>query len=300
MTERDLKKTLIGLSTLLPVALGSYILYKGKTRKVNRESLRGQVVVITGASTGIGKSYAIAFAKEGAKIVLAARSIDKIEQLAKELGVLYHVDAIAIQTDVSIEEEARRLIDKSIEHFGHIDILINNAGIASYSYFQDSNLNDHKKMMDVNYWGTVYCTHAAIPSMIKRNKGRIVNISSVLGKRAMPIMAGYSATKYAMQGFSDSLRVELKKYNIGITVICPTTTRTEIVNNALEKDNIKFGSNIGMSADRVAKETINAILDNKREHILGIGENIGLIINNSFPSLVDTVLTMAPKFMIKD
>lgn len=294
MNKNNKLKNIAYLSTL---GFGAYKLFKVATRKAKRENLKNQVIVITGASSGIGKSYAYAFAELGANIVLAARSKDKIEQLAKEIEEKYQVKTLAIQTDVSVEEQAKNLIDITLEHFDNIDILINNAGVAGYNYIHESKVQDMKKIMDINYWGMVYCTYSVLPSMIRRRKGRIVNISSVVGKRAMPIMGAYSASKFAMEGFSESLRVEVKKFGIGVTVICPTTTKTDIVNNAFEGDNLKIGS-IGMSSDRVAKETINAILDNKREHILGFAENIGLKINNTFPSLVDNVLTIAPKFML--
>jgi short-subunit dehydrogenase len=294
----DLK--LLGLAAIIPAAIGGFKVFQAIARKSRRRSLKDQVVVITGASTGIGKAYAIALAKAGAKIVLAARTTGKIEDLAEEIKIKYNVDTLAVTTDISKEDEARELIEKALDKFGHIDILINNAGIASYGYFHNNNIEDLKKIMDVNFWGAVYCTHAVIPSMIKRGKGKIVNISSFVGKRAVPVMAGYSASKYAMGGFSESLRVEVKKYGIDVTVIYPTSTRTELVNNAVDNKNIKFGSNIGMTSERVARETINAILDNKRDHVIGIGENIALSINNTFPSLVDSVMTIAPKFLIEE
>jgi short-subunit dehydrogenase len=292
---------LLGIVTAaVPLAALGFKALRTLARKSRRKSLRDQVVVITGASTGIGKSYAIALAREGAKIVLAARTASKIEELAEEIKVKYNVETLAVPTDVSKEEEARNLIERALDRFGHIDILINNAGIATYGYFHNNNIEDLKKIMDVNFWGAVYCTHAVIPSMITRGKGKIVNISSFVGKRAVPVMAGYSASKYALGGFSESLRVEVKKYGIDVTVIYPTSTRTEIVNNALDTGKIKFGANVGMTSDRVARETINAILDNKRDHVIGIGENIALSINNRFPSLVDRVLTVAPRLLINE
>jgi short-subunit dehydrogenase len=295
----DLK--LLGmLAAAVPLAIGGLKIAQKAARKSRRKSLKDQVIVITGASTGIGKAYAIAFAREGAKIVLAARTTEKIEELAEEIKVKYNVETLAVTTDVSKEEDARELIEKTLDKFGHVDILINNAGIATYGYFHNNNMEDLKRIMDVNFWGAVYCTHAVIPAMIKRGKGKIVNISSFVGKSAVPVMAGYSASKYAMGGFSESLRVEVKKYGIDVTVVYPTSTRTDIVNNALNNTNIKFGANVGMTSERVARETINAILDNKRDHVIGMGENIALSINNRFPSLVDRVMTFVPHFMIRE
>jgi len=292
-------KKLQGIATLALVGYGAYKLLKTATRSSKKEKLKGSVVIITGASAGIGKAYAYAFAEQGCDLVLAARSKEKIDILADEIRQKYNVKVLSVPTDVSIEEQAKNLINISLEQFDHIDILINNAGIGSYGYIHETSVNDMKKIMDVNFWGMVHCTHAILPSMIRRRKGRIVNVSSVVGKMAMPVMGPYSATKFAMEGFSDSLRIEMKKYGIGVTVICPTSTKTEFVTNAIDGNNLRIDS-IGMTSERVAKETINAILDNKREHILGLGENIGITINNTFPNIIDNVLTLAPKFMLKE
>ena len=206
---------------------------------------------------------------------------------------------LAIKTDVSMQQQAENFINQTLEHFDHIDILIHNAGIAGYSYINNSNLEDIQKIMNTNYWDMVYCIHSCLPSMIRSRKGKIVNISSIVRKRAMPLMGAYSASKFAIEGFSESLEAEVKNFGIDVIVICPTTTKTNFVNNAFEGDDLK-PKLIGMSSERVAKETINAILDNKREHILGFGENVGLKINNLLPSFVDNLLTLAPKFLLKE
>lgn len=294
LNNNNLKK----LVSITALAFGTYKLFKISTRSSKKESLKNKVVIITGASSGIGKSYAYAFAEIGCNIVLAARSKDIIDNLALELKEKYNIQALAIQTDVSIQEQAENLINQTLEYFDHIDILINNAGIAGYSYIYNSNLEDMKKIMDTNYWGMVYCIHSALPSMIRRRRGKIVNISSVVGKRAMPLMATYSASKFAMEGFSESLRVEVKKFGIDVLMIYPTTTKTNFINNAFEGENLR-SKVIGMSSEIVAKETINAIVDNKRDHVLGFNEKIGLEINNFLPSLVDNLLTLAPKFLLK-
>lgn len=281
------------------VGYGAYKLFKTSSRTAKREKLAGNVVVITGASAGIGKSYAYAFAEEGCNLVLASRSKSKLTEISNDLIKKYNVKVIVVPTDVADEKQAKDLIDIALEEFDHIDILINNAGIGAYGYIHTTSIEDMKKLMDVNYWGMVHCTHAALASMIRRRKGRIVNVSSVVGKIAMPAMGAYSATKFAMEGFSDSLRIEMKKFGIGVTVICPTTTKTDFVENAVEGTNLKLES-FGMSSERVAKETINAILDDKRDHVLGIGENLGVKINNTFPGIIDNVLTFAPKFILKE
>lgn len=287
------------IAKLAVIGYGIYKVFKTSVRPAKREKLKDSVIVITGASAGIGKSYAYAFAEEGCNLVLASRSKAKLETIAEDIKQKYNVKVIIAPTDVADENQCKNLINIALEQFDHIDILINNAGVGAYGYIHTTNVDDMKKIMDTNFWGMVHCIHAVLPSMIRRRKGRIVNVSSVVGKIAMPAMGAYSATKFAMEGFSDSLRIEMKKFGIGVTVICPTTTKTEFVENAVEGNNLKIDS-FGMSSERVAKETINAILDDKRDHILGIGENIGVKINNTFPTLVDNVLTLAPKFILKE
>ncbi|MFN8578112.1 MAG: SDR family oxidoreductase [Candidatus Sericytochromatia bacterium] len=297
--ENNNDKKLQSIVTFALAGYGTYKLLKTISRPSKKEKLKGSSVIITGASAGIGKAYAFAFAEQGCDLILAARSKEKIDSLAEEIRQKYNVKVLSVPTDVSDEEQAKNLINIALEQFDHIDILINNAGIGSYGYIHETSISDMKKIMDVNFWGMVHCTHSILPSMIRRRKGRIVNVSSVVGKIALPTMGAYSATKFAMEGFSDSLRVEMKKYGIGVTVICPTSTKTDFVGNAFDGNKLKDDI-FGMSSERVAKETINAILDNKREHILGIGENIGVTINSNFPNLIDNVLTLAPKFILKE
>ena len=156
--------------------------------------------------------------------------------------------------------------------------------------------------MDINYWGMVYCTHAVLPSMISRGSGKIINISSVAGKIGTPAMANYAATKHAMNGFSDALRAEVAKYGIQVNVICPTSTKTSIVMNSANNSAVKFDPKNypGMTPERVSKETMNAILDNKPEHVIGFLENIGIAINKISPATVNNTLKHTIRFIFKD
>ncbi|GIW22880.1 MAG: ketoacyl reductase [Candidatus Sericytochromatia bacterium] len=294
------KNKLIIFSYAIPLFIISRKIYKLLKRESERNKLKDSVVIITGASEGIGKELAIEFAKQGSKIVLASRSIDKLQKVENQLKEKYvNCEAISVPTDVSRKEDCINLIETTLEKFNKIDILINNAGIVTYDYFYNTSDEEIKKIMDVNYWGVIHCTKAVLPYMMKNKKGRIVNISSFVGKRAMPGMLAYSSSKFAIQAIGEGLRAELRKYGIKVTTICPTATKTELLSNALSK-RVKFSQNIGMSANRVAKETINAMLENKREHIIGIPEKIFLFTNNFFASFYDFVLSFAPKFMLKD
>ncbi|MFN8673307.1 MAG: SDR family oxidoreductase [Candidatus Sericytochromatia bacterium] len=294
-------KAIAGASILGLLFLG-YKIYKKVSLNKKRIWFKNKVILITGASSGIGKTYAETFAKLGSNLVLAARSVDKLEELAEELRTKYSIDVITVKTDVSDENSVKDLAAKALEHFNHIDILINNAGIGSYGYFHDGDITDMRKMMEVNYWGMIYCTKAILPSMIKNGHGKIINISSLVGKIAMPTMSVYSSTKFAMNGFSNALRAEVKRFGVDVLVVCPTGTKTEFVNNSFDKGKFKLSNtaNFWMSPNRVANETIDAILDNKREHILGFAENVSSKFNDIAPTIVDKVLALAPKFMVKE
>ena len=154
--------------------------------------MKNRVVIITGASSGIGKACAKSFGKAGASIVLAARNADKLETVSKDLSSM-EIDNISVQTDVSIEQDCRNLIEKTIEKYGRIDIILNNAGISMRALFQDVDLSVKKQVMDNNFWGTVYCTKFALPKIIE-SKGSVVGISSIAGYKGLPGRTGYSAS----------------------------------------------------------------------------------------------------------
>ncbi len=166
-------------------------------------SLKDKVAIITGASSGIGLACAKELFTQGAKLALAARNIETIEKLAQEFNVEAK-RAIAVKTDVTTQEDCKHLIDATIEAFGKIDILINNAGISMRASFADVSVDVLKHLMDVNFWGTVYCTKYAYPHLLK-SKGSLAGISSVAGIHGLPGRTGYSASKFAMQGFLETI-----------------------------------------------------------------------------------------------
>ena len=166
---------------------------------------KNKVVLITGASSGIGKACAVEFAKRGAKVILAARQYVTLCEIAASLEKEYGATALAIQADVSKEEDCKLLIKQALVTFGRIDILVNNAGLSMCALFNDVDLSVLKNLMEVNFWGTVYCTKYALPEILKV-KGTIVGVSSIAGYRGLPGRTGYSASKFAMNGFMESLR----------------------------------------------------------------------------------------------
>jgi len=254
------------------------------------ESLKGKVVVITGASSGIGLALAYAFASYGVKLALAARNISKLETIRSDLEK-NGVEVLAVETDVSREDDCRKLIEMSVKHFGDIDILINNAGISMRALFVDLHLDVIRKLMDVNFWGTVYCSHYALPYILK-NKGSVVGVISVAGHVGLPGRTGYSASKFAVRGFLDALRSENLKKGIHVMAVAPGFTTSNIRNAALTANGTAQGESPReekkmMRAEEVAMNIINGILKRKNSIVLTFMEGkLTVLLNKFFPALV--------------
>ena len=226
----------------------------------------GQVILITGASTGIGRCLAIDFAARGATVVGCARSRQRLAVTFKDVSRA-SPPSIAIECDIGDSEQVHAMISKVITEFGKIDILINNAGVGMRNPFVEMPIEAIEQIMRTNYLSTVYCTHEALPSMIARRSGRIVNISSVSGKIGTPNMAAYVASKFAMNGFSESLYHELKPLGIHITVVCPGPVKTEF-NKAFADRPPKSPRALIMSPEAVSTAVIKAIEAKRFEIVL--------------------------------
>ena len=253
--------------------------------------MHNKVVIITGASYGIGKALVYEFAKRGAKIAMGARNLDellKIETDLKSQGV----ESLSVQTDVTQESDCKNLIDKTVEKFGKIDVLVNNAGISMRAIFEDLELDVIRRLMDVNFWGTVYCTKFAIPYLLQ-SKGSLVGIISVAGFLGLPGRTGYSASKFAVRGFLNTLRVENLKKGLHVLVAAPGFTASNIRKTALVADGHQQGesprveSNM-MSAERCAQIIVNGVVKRKREIVMTLVEGkISVFLSKWFPSLLD-------------
>lgn len=233
--------------------------------------MKNKVVIITGASSGIGKATAIQFAKKGASLVIAARSLDKLEQTKQEIEDL-GAAVIMVKADVSQEEDCKNIIDQAITKFGQIDILINNAGISMRALFKDTELSVIKNVMDINFWGAVYCTKFALPHILK-NKGSVVGVSSIAGFVGLPARTGYSASKFAMHGFLNALRNENLENGLHVLIACPGFTASNIRNTALKADGTSQGVSPReegkmMSAEEVAKHILSAIVNREEQIVL--------------------------------
>ncbi len=262
--------------------------------------MKNKVVIISGASSGIGKALAEEYSKRGFKVVMAARNIDKLEEIASILKQ-NNSNILTVKTDVSKENQCKQLVEKTIETFGQIDILINNAGISMRALFEELDLKVIKDLMDVNFWGTVYCTKYALPYLLK-SQGSVVGVSSIGGYKGLPGRTGYSASKFAIHGFLEVLRIENLKKNLHVMIACPGFTSSNIRNTALGKDGTQQGESPRdeskmMSAEKVAFYIANAIKKRKRSLILTNQGKMTVLLNKFIPYYLDK---MVYKHMAKE
>ena len=232
-----------------------------------KNALKGRVVVITGASSGIGEAMAKVYSKMGAKVVLGARSEEKLSALTAEIKEAGG-EAAYCAADVTKPEDCKALIDKAVEAFEGIDVLICNAGISMRAIFDDVDLSVLHRLMDVNFWGTVYCAKYALP-YLQASKGSLVGISSVAGLHGLPGRTGYSASKYAMTGLLETIRIENIKKGLHVMVACPGFTASNVRFSALVADGSQQGSTPReegkmMTAEEVARIVAKGIAKRKR------------------------------------
>ncbi len=241
------------------------------------KSFRDQIVIISGASAGIGKALAIQLTGQGAKVAIAARRAERLEQIAAECRASGG-EVLVIPTDVSDKSQCKNLIERTMEKYGQLDMLINNAGMAASALLADfADLNLFRQTMDINFYGTVYCTYHAL-RYLKESRGRIVAVSSLGGKSAIPYNTPYCSSKYAVHGFFDSLRMELMPDGVSCTVICPWWVATEFHEAQLTKDGRPRGP-IGrayytkktMTSDQCAIKVLDAAYKRRREVLMGPG-----------------------------
>lgn len=254
--------------------------------------MQGKTIVITGASSGIGAELAVALASRGANLVLAARSeesLGQVKQRCEQAGAR----AITVATDVVDPEACRRMVERAVEAFGGIDILVNNAGTSMWARFEEvTDLSLYERLMRVNYLGAVYCTHHALPH-IKARKGLLVAISSLTGKTGVPTRTAYAASKHAMQGFFDSLRVELLDTGVDVLVVSPGFVATDIRARALGPDgkplqeSKRDESRGTMDVHTCVAQIMRAIERRERELVMTARGKLGLFLKLVAPGLVD-------------
>ena len=255
-----------------------------------KKCLNNKVVVITGASSGIGEAMAREYAKAGAKVVLGARQAEKLEALCQEIKATGG-KAEWVATDVTKQEDCKALIDKAVEAFGGIDVMICNAGISMRALFDDLDLSVLHRLMDVNFWGTVYCTKYALP-YLQKSKGSLVGISSVAGIHGLPGRTGYSASKFAMTGFLETIRVENLKKGLHVMIACPGFTASNVRFSALTADGTQQGSTPReegkmMTPEKVAHIVARGIKHRKRLCLMEAEGRATHFVKKFAPALVD-------------
>jgi len=271
-----------------------------------RPVFKGKVVIVTGASSGIGEAVAREFAENGSKVVLAARSEEKLAKIVGEIQK-NGSEVFYVKTDVSIEEDCKNLINKTVERFGTIDILVNNAGISMRAAFIDTDLKVLHRLMDVNFWGTVYCTKYALPYLISQ-KGSLIGVSSVAGFHGLPGRTGYSASKFAIHGLLETIRIENLKKGLHVMIIAPGFTTTDIRRHALLSDGTEQGESPRdehklMPPEYVAKWVLKGIRKKKRNKLLTWEGRLTALFQRIVPELVDWAyyyeMSKEPKSPIK-
>jgi short-subunit dehydrogenase len=252
-----------------------------------RRELKGMRVLVTGASQGIGKALAELAARRGAKVIATARSVDLLNELAETVKKDGHT-LVVVQADVTKSEDRQKMVDAAMQHFGGLDILINNAGIGATGHFADADPSILRTIMETNFFGTTETTRAFLPILKQGMKPAIVNISSIVGKRALPARGLYSASKFAVEGWSQAIRAELYKDGIDVVVINPGLTQTNFSKNMLEqKAKMQMDHLRGMTSEQVAEATLRAVEKGKNNLNLTFKGKLLLLVARFAPWIID-------------
>jgi uncharacterized protein len=252
------------------------------------EPLKGKNIIITGASGGIGAEIAKLVAERGANLILLARSIDKLQQLQKDFYQKYRINVHIFQLDVSDTDKIQEVFSRIFEIVDQVDILVNNAGFGVFREAHEATIEEIKGMFNVNVVGLMACTNMVLPKMRERRFGHIINIASQAGKIATPKSSVYSATKHAVLGYTNSLRMELHDFNVNVTSVNPGPIATNFFNIADEKGTyVKNVQKFMLQPEYVAQKVVDAMLTKTREINLPRWMNMGSVIYALFPRLFE-------------
>jgi len=260
--------------------------------------IQGTTVVITGATSGIGRETALAFANAGARVVAAGRREERLRELVATIEARGG-QALAVKTDVADEAQVEALVASAIERFGRIDTLVNNAGVGIAASFADQSIEDFKRVMDINFWGAVYACKAVVPRMkAQAGGGVIINVSSIFGKRGMPFETAYCASKFALAGFSEALRVELMSEGIDVSTIFPGAVKTEIFESAANQTSIDMTANFPkFPAEQMARIIVRDAQFPQPEIVAALDAMAIDAVNKFVPGLMDLALGWAVPFL---
>ena len=247
------------------------------------------IAVVTGATGGIGRTTALAFASHGASLALLSRNRDRLNSLADEIREKYHRESLILSVDVRSSSEIQAGIERVVDRHGRIDYLVNSAGIIAYKPFLELSHEEFHEMMAVNYFGTVACIRAVLPAMLRQGTGHVVNIASTAGRRGFPMETGYCGSKFAVMGFSEALRMELHGTGVGISVISPGIVDTSMARNFLNLPGIRQEVQ-PLSPDQIASWVLKVITEKRPEVILPFSTRMVIRLNSMAPRIADWII----------
>jgi short-subunit dehydrogenase len=252
--------------------------------------LQGLRMLITGASGGIGRALAEQSVAAGARVTVAARSTDRLDELARELTA-HGGDVLAVTADVTREADREHLLAVAVEHFGGLDVLVNNAGVASFGHFASCSEEVLRQVMEVNFFAPAELIRSAVPVLTRGRQPAVVNIASMCGRRGIPAWSEYSASKFALVGLTEALRGELARFDIDVLLVLPGLTRSDLSRHLLHNTgrmNINFAG--GMAPEKVAAGVLRAVRRNRTETVLGFDARWLLRVHRFLPRVVDALL----------
>ena len=252
-------------------------------------NFKNKVVVITGASSGIGEASAIQFAKKRANVVLVARRKEKLLQVEKKISKLNAKNTI-YPCDVSNKSQVKKMTSTILNEFGRVDVLVNNAGFVIYGRVNELSIEEIESQMETNYFGMIYCTKNLLPQMLEQKSGHIVNVASVGASFGVPGIASYCATKYAMLGFSEGLKHELYGTGVGVTVVSPIMVRTNLFDHPSFENFRKRATGISLTPEAVARAIVKAANSSRLEIVVPSVVRAGIWAKHTFPYLINPII----------
>ena len=259
-------------------------------------SISGKVCWVTGASSGIGEALSIGLNQQGAKLIISARRKEELERVKRACSIPDQVYILPL--DLSNIDSFHTKVEKAVNAFGSVDVLLNNGGISQRSLAWETSLEVDRQLMEINFFGTVALSKALLPHFMERKSGHYLIVSSLVGKFGSPLRSSYAASKHALHGFFDSLRAEHHLDNIKVTIVCPGFIKTQVSVNALtakgEKQNVMDDAQAnGMSAEECARQIIKAVEKEKEEVNIGGKETVGIYVKRFLPSLFSRIIRKA-------